>query len=326
MSRQKLLQLLVAIISALYLSAIPLSSQAATKAKQKTTQKERLVLMPLRIPEEDKNLAGAMETAIVKGLQQKYDVFAGEQVSQKAHQIFLKESRNTAHTECDETRCMQNIAEAFQAELIATANVAKQDGNYFLAMSIQNIFDNNVVYSESLPCEGCNVSQVIEKLKELSVSQNAALMTDLTKHTISANLSSDVYFHCIGNITSKVINSTKYNDYTNQNEEILAHITDGKITFSGNKYLSGQNIKICTPFDDEFKFDTEPCKYKSSAIGKDRKNGTFNKITGELLLTNELGKYYGGEGTAIEEGRFKCSKVQPAMPASNAESVQSLGR
>jgi formylglycine-generating enzyme required for sulfatase activity len=80
----------------------------------------------------------------------------------------MKESRNALHTECDETRCMQNIAGAFQSELIATANVTKQGGTYFLALSIQNIFDNKVVYSESLPCEGCNPAQVVEKLKELS--------------------------------------------------------------------------------------------------------------------------------------------------------------
>jgi len=154
----------------LCLSVLPQQSQAATKNKHQTeaSAKERLVLMPLRVPDEDKNLTGAMETALVEGLQQKYDVFSGEQVSQKARQIFLKESRNSAHTECDETRCMQNIAEAFQAELIATANVSKQDGSYFLALSIQNIFDSKVVYSKSLPCESCKPVRVVEKLKELS--------------------------------------------------------------------------------------------------------------------------------------------------------------
>jgi hypothetical protein len=129
---------------------------------------ERLVLMPLRVGEEDKRLQGAMETALVQGLQQNYIVFAGEQVAQKAHEIFLKESRNTAKKECDETRCMQGIAEAFQAELIATANVTKQDGGYFLSLSIQNIFDNKVVYSNSVPCRNCDSFQVVDKLKELS--------------------------------------------------------------------------------------------------------------------------------------------------------------
>ena len=124
--------------------------------------------MPLRVPPEDKNLTGAMETALVEGLQQKYIVFAGEQVSQKAREIFLKETRNTAHNECDETKCMQGIAMAFQAELLATANVTKQDGIYYLALSVQNIFDNKVEYSKSLTCKNCDGSQVIDKLKILS--------------------------------------------------------------------------------------------------------------------------------------------------------------
>ena len=167
----KLYKLLIFIIAVVFLVAVPLQCKAIANGEHsvsRTADKERLVLMPLRVPEEDKNLTGAMEVALAEGLQLKYDVFSGEQVSQKARQIFLKESRNTTHAECDETRCMQNIAEAFQAELIATANVTKQDGTYFLALSIQNIFDNKVVYSKSLPCEGCNEAQVINKLKELS--------------------------------------------------------------------------------------------------------------------------------------------------------------
>ncbi len=126
--------------------------------------------MPLRVSVDDKNLSDAMETALVEGLQQKYIVFSGEQVSQKAHEIFMRESRNLAHKECDETRCMQNIAEAFQAELIATSNVTKQDGGYFLALSIQNIFDNQVEYSRSIACAKCTSFQLVDKLKELSGS------------------------------------------------------------------------------------------------------------------------------------------------------------
>ena len=170
MNNFKLRNLFTILIAAILAMTMPLQSRAANKTGVADTSqdKEPLVLMPLRVPEEDKNLTGAMETALVEGLQQKYSVFSGEQVSQKAHQIFLKESRNMAHAECDETRCMQNIAEAFQSELIATANVTKQDGSYFLALSIQNIFDNKVVYSKSLPCENCKAVQVIDKLKLLT--------------------------------------------------------------------------------------------------------------------------------------------------------------
>lgn len=143
-------------------------AHAAKPGKVVKATKERLVLMPLRLAEEDKSLQGAMETALVQGLQQKYEVFSGEQVAQKAREIFMKESRNTAKKECDETRCMQGIAESFQAELIATANVTKREDGYFLALSIQNIFDNLVVFSNSVPCEGCNAYQVVDRLKEMS--------------------------------------------------------------------------------------------------------------------------------------------------------------
>jgi formylglycine-generating enzyme required for sulfatase activity len=140
--------------------------------------------MPLRVPEEERSIAGTMETALVEGLQLKYIVFSGERVAQKAHEIFMKESRNVAHKECDETRCMQNIAEAFQAELIATANVTKLAGGYFLAMSIQNIFDNKVEYSKTLTCENCNAFEVVNKLKELSGTFGASqIATSIEPHS-----------------------------------------------------------------------------------------------------------------------------------------------
>jgi len=172
MRQSKLHNLFGIFIVSLCLVAISHQVQAATKGKHKVAQpsgKERLVLMPLHVPEEDEDLNGAMDTALVNGLQQKYVVFSGEQVAQKARAIYLKINKATAvNTHCDETRCMQDIAEAFQAELIASANVTKKDGNYFLSLSIQNIFDNQVVQSESLPCEKCSPAQVIEKLKILS--------------------------------------------------------------------------------------------------------------------------------------------------------------
>ncbi len=156
-----------AIISICCLCVFFPQAQAAKAAKVSQVTKEKLVLMPLRLGEEDQQLQGAMETALVEGLQRQYEVFSGEQVARKAREIFSKESRNTAHKECDETRCLQGIAESFQSELLATANVTKQDGGYFLVLSIRNLYDNKDVYSKSLPCRGCDSFQVVDKLKEL---------------------------------------------------------------------------------------------------------------------------------------------------------------
>lgn len=155
-----------AIIATLCL-ILQLPQAQAKPAKPQQVQKEPLVLMPLRLAESEQNLQGAMETALIEGLAKKYKVYSGEQVAKKAREIFAKESKNTAHKECDETRCLQGIAESFQSELLAIANVTKQEGGYFLALSIRNIFDNQDVYSKSLPCKGCDAFQVVEKLKEL---------------------------------------------------------------------------------------------------------------------------------------------------------------
>jgi len=140
----------------------------SNEAKVGIIPTERLVLMPLRLSEADKNHQAAMETALVQGLKKRYIVFSGEQVSKKAREIYLNESRNMAHTECDETRCLQTIAEAFQTELIATASVSNESDGYFLALSIHNIFDNTVIFSNSVPCKSCDAYDVVSKLKELS--------------------------------------------------------------------------------------------------------------------------------------------------------------
>jgi formylglycine-generating enzyme required for sulfatase activity len=171
LNQYKLHNLFVVAIAALYVIAAPLLAHAQTSKENKAanTGKDRLVLMPLIAPVEDKNLVGAMETALVEGLQQKYEVFSGEVVAKKAREAYLKINQMTAvNTHCDEVRCMQNIAGAFQAELIAVANVAKQDGGYFLSLSIQNIFDNKVEYSKSIACAKCTSFQVVDKLKDLS--------------------------------------------------------------------------------------------------------------------------------------------------------------
>ncbi|MBX9849038.1 MAG: formylglycine-generating enzyme family protein [Rhodocyclaceae bacterium] len=163
---RNLLTILIAVIG---LTMLPVQAHAAGKAKSKSpqqVQKERLVLMPLRLEEEQK-LQGAMESALVDGLQNKYTVMWGEEVEKKAKEIFRKE--NQKH-ECNEERCMQGIAEAFQSELLATANITKQDGGYFLTFTIQNLYDHVVVFTRSIPCEGCSAFKVIDKLKELGIA------------------------------------------------------------------------------------------------------------------------------------------------------------
>ncbi len=190
----------LALVLGLFFSSLALSAnpqppeQSTARQALRTDTKERIVLMPLRLGEEDKSRQAAMEVALLEGLQQKYEVFSGEVVAKKARAIFLKESRNTTHTECDEIRCLQNIAEAFQAELLAIASVSKQADGYFIALSIQNIFDNKVVYSKSTPCKNCDAYQVVEKLKEIS---GAGANTSNTSRSLGSGAWGQVFHYHI---------------------------------------------------------------------------------------------------------------------------------
>ncbi len=160
-------KLLTVFISFSLLISSTVFAAKPTPSTQTTPRKQKLVLMPIIVSSEDMRLRGQMETALVEGLQEKYIVFSGDNVLQKQREAFAKESRE-AKGDCDQTKCMQNIAESFASELVAVAHVTKQDGGYFLSINIQNIFDEKVVYSKSLAYENQTAFQVINSLKFLT--------------------------------------------------------------------------------------------------------------------------------------------------------------
>jgi hypothetical protein len=165
----KLSKLMFLLCAALTL-LLPTSVMAAKPVKPLI---ERVVVLPLRVDDQDRYLLNSLEAALVQGLQTRYEVFFGSQVSQKAREVFDQESR-TAVGECDETRCMENIAIAFQSEMIANASVTRVENGYLLALTIRNVFDNKTVFSNSLPCENCNTFELVSKLKELSHARPSA--------------------------------------------------------------------------------------------------------------------------------------------------------
>lgn len=120
-------------------------------------------------------------------------------------------------------------------------------------------------------------------------------------HSVTAD---DVYLRCKGG-------ASIFRDSGMQiveKQEIAAHIKNGKISFSGNGLLLGENIPICTLSKDQPYFDSESCE-GSSRFGKKRKYGTYNKITGALDLTNERSE----NNVALITGHFKCAKAEPLM-------------
>jgi len=131
-----------------------------------TAPRERVVLMPVRGKNISQMELSAYRAAIAQELNEKYDVFTGDEVDRKIDEIFAAESREAL--ECDTTKCFQEVAIAFQAELIATSMVLPKADRYLLRLEIINILDNKVLYARSEPCEACNETDVINTLKAMA--------------------------------------------------------------------------------------------------------------------------------------------------------------
>jgi hypothetical protein len=92
--------------------------------------------------------------------------------------------------------------------------------------------------------------------------------------------SNDVYLKCIGDVTVDTQGSVNVMG----SQEIAAHLTTKEIGFSDNGHLSGDHLKICDGKNaDDLSFDSQSC---DPHIGSTR--GVLNRITGTLILTNEV--------------------------------------
>ena len=154
------------------LIALPLQAHAKPakgKAEKVAPQveKEKVILLPLVISAEAQNMSSEMQAAVVQGLQQKYLVYSGDRVLQELKKASEKQNHSAKH-DCDETRCLQDVATAFQTENVAVVHINKIEGGYLLSVSIKGVISNEAVFDNSVTCEGCNAFKVIDKLKELS--------------------------------------------------------------------------------------------------------------------------------------------------------------
>jgi len=118
-------------------------------------------------------------------------------------------------------------------------------------------------------------------------------------------LAAETRLLCKGTITISSANGIRSLD----KQEVVAHIGDGKISFSGNPYLFGNDIRICTPSDDRPYFDDQNCG-DNAKRNESRHYGTYNKINGAIDLTKETPP---PNGLRIE-GSFKCDRTDILFP------------
>ncbi len=136
------------ILLAFTLTVLACYSQAA---------KPNLVLLPIDVSEQNSELEGQYGSALQEGLQKRYTVFYGAAVEKELEKEYSK-------IDCDTETCNQNIAIAFNGELIADSEVKKISGGYLLKLVVRNVLTSEIIETQSVPCRGCDSFSVIDQL------------------------------------------------------------------------------------------------------------------------------------------------------------------
>ena len=142
-------------------------------------EKPVLVLFPLEISSADSQFQEEFGSALQEGLQTRFKVFFGPAVEELLEREYEK-------IDCDVEQCQQNLAIAFNGELVADASAKRLGSGYILKLVITNVITNELVESKTYPCRGCDGFNVIESLKEIGmgifgVKNNEALSSASSK-------------------------------------------------------------------------------------------------------------------------------------------------
>jgi hypothetical protein len=135
---------------------------------------ERIVVMAVQgkgLASDERNI---YRSALVEALGERYEVLSGDDVDRTVQEIFRKESAESV--ECDAEKCLQEIAIALQAELIATCTIVKRSGGYLLNFQISNVLENRVIFAKSEPCKDCDEFRIVDVLKVMASGKKAVVV------------------------------------------------------------------------------------------------------------------------------------------------------
>lgn len=130
--------------------------------------KPNLVLLPVVVSSQDQEFISEYGSALQQGLQQRYTVFYGSKVEKELEKEYGK-------IDCDTETCNQNVAIAFNGELIADGSVKKTSKGYVLKLVIKNVFSDQVIETETQACFDCDELMVINKLKAIGAADSKAI-------------------------------------------------------------------------------------------------------------------------------------------------------
>lgn len=156
---------------------------------------ERLVLMPVKLSVEDKELQTDVDSVLLEELKQKYEVISGSSVAKRTHEIILKMPKENEAS--DRTPIFRAIAESFHSALIAKADVSKEIDGYYWNLSIENISNNSVLFAQGTGCSNCDANQAVQQIKlmanDASQSKKGAENLQLSEKQVK-RIINQVYF------------------------------------------------------------------------------------------------------------------------------------
>lgn len=123
-------------------------------------EKPVLVLFPVEVGSADSQYQGEFGSALQEGLQSRYKVFFGPAVEEELEREYKK-------IDCDAEQCQQNLAIAFNGELVADASAKRLSDGYILKLVITNVITNELVESKTYPCRRCDGFSVIESFQKI---------------------------------------------------------------------------------------------------------------------------------------------------------------
>lgn len=152
--RPTLLRLFIAV-------CVLLASHASANA-----EKPNLVLLPLDLPQELSDLESEFGTSLQQGLITGYTVFYGVEVERALEKEYSK-------LDCTAESCNQNIAIAFNGELVADASIKAVTSGYITKLVIRNVLTDQTVLAKTSVCSGCDEIGLIAVLVTLGEIERA---------------------------------------------------------------------------------------------------------------------------------------------------------
>jgi|GEM_PF-1581055 hypothetical protein len=174
-------------------------------------EKPNLVLLPLDLPQELLDLESEFGTSLQQGLLTDYTVFYGVEVERALEKEYSK-------LDCTAESCNQNIAIAFNGELVADASIKAVSSGYITKLVIRNVLTDQTVLAKTSVCSVCDEIALIANM--IALGQSEQLVSPANNRFVSPTPSTSLVPSTRVDETASEVLDTALKPVTVQNTSI----------------------------------------------------------------------------------------------------------